>query len=278
MKQILIATDFSPAAQQAVDYGLRLADALGAAATVVATYEEIPVPVADTWSMTFIDTSAARDAIEQGLGRVQDRYQHEKASSIRTLAVHGPAVRSILDTAAELNADLIVAGMKGKGKPARKLLGSTVTTLAKRTTIPLLVVPENAKYTPPATILFGSDIRPDTNIHVLDPLRQLVAAFRSRLYVLRVIQKGADEFIEVVHNQAPLRDLDPTWDVKYEYKIGDDVVEVLSEFTRTQGVEMIVMVPRPHTLPERWFMGSHTREMLFETSLPVLLLPEITHS
>jgi nucleotide-binding universal stress UspA family protein len=112
MDQILIATDFSPAAQSAVDYGVQLAAALGATATVIAAYQEIPVPVADTMSMTFIDTAAARDIVEQGLGRLQDRYEHENIPPIRTLAVKGSALASILSMAVELNAGMIITGMK----------------------------------------------------------------------------------------------------------------------------------------------------------------------
>jgi hypothetical protein len=32
--------------------------------------------------------------------------------------------------------------------------------------------------------------------------------------------------------------------------------------------------PHPHSLPERWFIRSHTREMIFEASIPLLILPE----
>jgi len=273
MKHLLIATDFSPASEQAVDYGVHLATSLGAAVTILSAYEEIPVPVADSMSMTFIDTAAARDTVKQGLWRLRQRYLKNNAT-LETLAAKGAIVPSILNAAAELNADLIIVGMKARGRSIRKLLGSTTTRLARKTRVPLLVVPETTGFQPPTSILFGSDLRPDTDIHVLDPLRQLVGAFHSRLYVLRVIQKGAEEFFEVIHNQAPLRYLDATWDVKYEYKIGEYVVDSINEFVRAQAIQLIVMVPHPHTLSERWFMGSHTREMLFEANIPLLLLPE----
>ena len=274
MKRLLIATDFSPAAQSAVDYGIQLAKDLNAAVTVVTAYEEIPVPVSDTMSMTFIDTAASRNIVEQGLTYLRRHIQQNNLPPVRTVAVKGLIVPAILNSAAEWNADLIITGMKGKGRSVRRLLGNTATTLARKTSIPLLVVPEDAAYTPLANILFANDIRPDTDIHALDPLRELVAAFRSQLYVLRILQNGTEEFVQLIHNQAPLQLLDSTWKVKYEYKIGDDVVSALNKFTRTHDIQLVVMVPHPHSLPERWFMGSYTREMIFEASIPLLLLPE----
>ena len=274
MKRLLIATDFSPASDRAAEYGLKLAEALDAAATLIAAYEDIPVPITDTMSMTIVDAAGIKDAVEQGLRRQQGRYQQDRVQPIETLAVKGPVVASILNSAAELNADMIVVGMKGKGKAVRKLLGSTVTALGRKTRVPLLVVPEEARYSPPARILLGNDIRPDTNIHVLDPLSELVAIFGSTVYALRLIQKGAKEFIEVMNSPNPLQAYDKRWNVKYEYEMGGDVAGALNEFARTHDIEMAVMVPHPHTLPERWFIRSHTREMIFEARIPLLILPD----
>ena len=274
MKRILIATDLSAASDRAVEYGIRLAAALDATVTLTAAYEEVPIPVADTMSMTVVDAPGVRELVEQGLHRQQALFQQDRIQPIETMAVHGPVVRSILETAAELDADMIVVGMKGEGRRLRKLFGSTVTALARQAAVPLLVIPEDTCYVPPVNILLGNDIQPDTNIHVLDPMMELVATFASRLYALRIVQKGAKEFIEVIHPQNPLLGLNKMWEVKYEYRLGEHVVTALNEFIRKHNIQMAVMVPHAHSIPERWFLRSHTREMIFETAVPLLILPE----
>lgn len=274
MKRILIATDFSPASDRAVEYGLKLAMKLDLTATLIAAYEEIPVPIADTMSMTIIDAAGARDLVENGLRRQRDLFQQDSLQPVRTMSVKGPVVASILDAAAELNVDMIVAGMKGEGKSTRKFLGSTVTALARKTTVPLLVIPEEAKYREPANLLLGNDIRPDMNSHVLDPLRELVAVFDSKLYALRVVKKGAKELLEVIHSRTPLQGPENIWDVKYEYEMGDDIVDQLNQFAQQHDIAMVVMIPHPHALPKRWFIRSHTREMIFKATIPLLILPE----
>jgi len=274
MKRILIATDFSPASDRAVEYGLKLGAALDAAVTIVAAYEDVPVPVTDMASFTFIDGAGVREAVEQGLWRQRNRYRQSEVQPIETLPVRGAVVESILETIEELSADLVVMGMKGKGKSVRKLFGSTVTGLARKTRVPLLVVPEEARYMSPANILLGNDVRPDTDLQVLDPLKELVAIFGARVYALRVIQNGTKEYLEVMHNPSPLQPVAKEWELKYEYEMGGDVVAVLNEFARTHHIDMVVMVPHPHFLPERWFIRSRTREMIFEAKIPLLILPE----
>jgi nucleotide-binding universal stress UspA family protein len=274
MKRILIATDFSAAADRAVEYGSKLAAALDAAVTILAAYQEIPVPVTDTMSLAILNAGDARELVESGLHRQKELFGQGKTQAMNTLSVEGPVVASILDAAKDENADLIVVGMKSKGKAVRRIFGSTVSALARKTTTPLLVVPEEARYLAPAAILLGNDIRPDTDIHVLDPLKELVAIFSSRLYSLRVIQKGTREFLGILHNPNPLRSLEKTWNIKYEYEMGDDVSGNLNKFSESHNIAMVVMMARPHSLPRRWLMGSHTHEMIFETKMPLLILPE----
>ncbi|HVU94125.1 MAG TPA: universal stress protein [Puia sp.] len=274
MKRILVATDFSAAADRAVEYGAKLAAALDAAVTILAVYQEIPVPVTDTMSLAVIDAADARELVESGLLRQKDLFKQGKTQAMNTRSVKGPVVASILETAEEENADLLVVGMKSRGKALRRVFGSTVTALARKTTTPLLVVPEEARYLPPSAILLGNDVRPDTDLHVLDTLRELVAVFSSRLYALRVIQKGTKEFIGILHQPNPLGSLEKTWDIKYEYEMGDDVAEHLNDFGGTHNIGMVVMMARPHSLPQRWFVGSHTHEMIFEARIPLLILPE----
>lgn len=274
MKRILVATDFSAASDRAVEYGTKLAAALDAAVTILAAYQEIPVPITDSMSLAVIEAGDAKELVESGLLRQKELFMQGKTQAVTTSSVKGPVVASILEAAEEENADLIVVGMKSKGKGLRKLFGSTVTALARKTHTPLLVVPEEARYQAPAAILLGNDIQPETDLHVLDPLRELAAIFMSRLYALRVIQKGTREFIGILHNPNPLQDLDKTWDIKYEYEMGEDVVGNLNQFAGTHNIGMVVMMARSHSLPHRWFVGSHTHDMVFESRIPLLILPE----
>jgi hypothetical protein len=59
MKNILIATDFSPAARDATQYGIKLAEALEARVTLVTAFEEIPIPVGEAMNIITNDDSAA---------------------------------------------------------------------------------------------------------------------------------------------------------------------------------------------------------------------------
>ena len=176
-----------------------------------------------------------------------------------------------------MNADLIIAGMKGSGKATRKFFGSTVTSLARKTTVPIIVIPEGTPYRSPGTIALANDISPQADTHLLDVLRSLVERFHSTLYIVRIITKKSDEVIEVLNRPSNLSKMVGKLEPLYEYPLDKNITKALDNFISTHHVDMLAMIPHKESLPESWFLRSNTREMLFKTNIPLLILPEEPH-
>lgn len=123
MKKILIATDFSPAARNATDYGLRLAEAFQAAVVLMSAFEREPILVSETPLM--LNSKIEKDIVRRRLEEEADNLMIEKPKSIGILAWEGPASRAIVEAAEEAGADLIVAGLVSEDKGIRKIFGST---------------------------------------------------------------------------------------------------------------------------------------------------------
>lgn len=138
MKQIVIATDGSPSAQEAVEVGLELAKEQGADVTFVhVTPPEKFVggrggtmPVAHREQMDESETAlkAAADAAEEA----DVSYALERIS--------GDTVDTIVVLADTKEADLIVVGSRGRGAVAATLLGSVSRGLLHHAKRPVLVV------------------------------------------------------------------------------------------------------------------------------------------
>jgi nucleotide-binding universal stress UspA family protein len=138
MKEILIATDGSPSAQEAVEVGLELAKEQGAHVTLlhVAEPEEVrggrggSHPLTHTEEIDESETAlkAAADAAEEG------------GVSYTLERVAGDTVESIVAVADEKKADLIVLGSRGRGSVTSALLGSVSHAVLRRASRPVLVV------------------------------------------------------------------------------------------------------------------------------------------
>ena len=102
----------------------------------------------------------------------------------------------IVNFANEKKVDFIIVGMKGAGKSLKKIFGSTATALAKNTNIPLIVVPEKAKFKKLDIMVFANDAA------VLDKgipkfIMEFSQMFKAKLYVVRIIRIRA--YLKLTH-------------------------------------------------------------------------------
>lgn len=140
MKRILIATDGSPSALQAIEVGLDLAEEEGSEAIfvhVAPTKEVLPVagvgmvPVSVPHELGEADKAPLDEAI---------RIAEELGLAVETKLLAGDPVKEIVAYADSIDADLIVVGSHGYGAISGALLGSVSRGVLHRTTRPVLVV------------------------------------------------------------------------------------------------------------------------------------------
>jgi nucleotide-binding universal stress UspA family protein len=139
MKQIVIATDGSPSATDAVDVGLELAQEQGAGVTFVHvtppdTYRVARLgpghPIAHVVPIDESETALA--AAEEAAKEAGVAYALERIS--------GEAVDTIVALADAKNADLIVVGSRGLGPVKAALLGSVSRGVLADARRPVLIV------------------------------------------------------------------------------------------------------------------------------------------
>lgn len=139
MKKILIATDGSASAREAVQFGLELAEEHAAEVTFVHV-----VPVLDR---SFADGIGVPAAVPHHIDEV-DRKPLEDALALaterdvdaRTELLSGIPADEIVAYADALDADLIVLGSRGRGALATALLGSVSRAVLHEARRPVLVV------------------------------------------------------------------------------------------------------------------------------------------
>jgi nucleotide-binding universal stress UspA family protein len=272
MKNILIATDFSPAARCATSYGIRLAAQLNAKVSLASAYETLPIPVTDDPVILTVDDM--QDVVMRQLTEEAELFALPGSARIDVYSRKGSTAKAILQVAGDCAADLIITGMKEHGKEFRRLFGSAVTGLANKTTIPLLVVPEGTRYIAPTNIVVANDFVPNMEIGIPPFLRWLAREIKSNLTIIRFLGNRAAEVIEAADYSSNLRPVTGVISPLEELPSNGHAADMLIDYLAEHHSNLLAMPVHHQSLAERWLAGSPSREIIFETRVPFLLLPE----
>jgi nucleotide-binding universal stress UspA family protein len=138
---IVVGTDCSPTADNAVAKAAELAKAVGATVHVVSAYSEPAGSLVASGVGQATPPSWAASEIEDRQGRLNATAEHLRSMGINALAriERGDASTTLVTVAEEVGADLIVVGDRGL-KGLRGLLGSVPSSVTRRAPIDVLVV------------------------------------------------------------------------------------------------------------------------------------------
>ena len=142
-RSIVVGTDGSDTARQAVREAIELAAALGASIELVCAFEPVAgqrlreeareAPRDLQWMIN------AREDVEATLRDAQDEVE-AAGIPVRTHPREGDAADAILDVAEERGADLIVVGNKGMTGAKRFLLGSVPNKVSHHAPCSVLII------------------------------------------------------------------------------------------------------------------------------------------
>lgn len=130
---IVVGTDGSETASEAVRQATRLAAMTGARMELVSAYEPVPHGVPEGWSVS------PRGEVEEALREAAEEVA-AAGVEVTTYARQGDPAAALLDVAEERRADLIVVGNRGMTGAERFLLGSVPNKVMHHAPCSVLVI------------------------------------------------------------------------------------------------------------------------------------------
>jgi len=139
--RVLVPTDFSSDATQALQRAVGLARVLRAEIHLLHAYQ-LPLPIGgpEPLPLPQVYFDRIRSTAREELGRLKDKVAAEGVTVASTVIVHDVAWRAIIDTAREIRADLIVMGTRGLTGLKHALLGSVAERVVRLAPCDVLTV------------------------------------------------------------------------------------------------------------------------------------------
>jgi len=275
MKKILVATDFSPSAQTAIEYAVQMAQKCRSKLVLFHAYHTQPIsldiPVVDvSLDDIRVQTLESLQNIRTNLIKQYGDMDIECGCKL------GFAVDAINDYAIENDVNIIVMGMQGSSFIGEILVGSITTSLMQHAPCPVLVIGPNMTYQGIHKIVWACDGVKAPNNQVLGQLKKMMATFTGlKIFVANVIPKYIDNRTMFESRVLPVIKI---FLQKEDYSVhsieSENIVEGINAFARQENVDLVVMVPRRHAIWRNLFFEPNTKRMAFHSSVPLLIIQQ----
>jgi nucleotide-binding universal stress UspA family protein len=153
MKKILIALDYDPSAQSIAEVGYSLARTMDAEVILLHVISD-SVIYTSPGHVTIVGfagcmeagTTALQEDCKDELKKAANQFldkskQHLCDEAIKTIVKDGDCAETILKTAAEVQADIIVLGSHSKKILEKTIAGSIIEAVLRHSSIPLFIIP-----------------------------------------------------------------------------------------------------------------------------------------
>lgn len=282
MQRILIPTDFSKNAWNAIDYAMKLYHGTDCAFYLLNTYTP-PIPSGRLMAKTESgpDTQqAVAVASERGLKatlrRIRTNDPHP-GHSFHTVSSFNLLMEEVKEQVDLLGIDLVVTGTKGASGNTGVFMGSnTVRMIKTARNCPILAIPHHYAFKAPRRMAFATDFNRFYNGSELSPLVSMARMFGAGIQILHVQGRpgGLSEIQEF--NRANLEK--QFQGVPHQFQTvakEESVTQALEAFVRENDIQLLSLLHHQHSYLERMTREPIIQRTAFHTQIPLLVIPEL---
>ncbi|GGK85428.1 universal stress protein [Rufibacter glacialis] len=271
MATLLVPTDFSKTATNAVHYAASLAVSTGSRLLVVHTVSVPTSALPESMPLLAIDTHLIEYS-EEELQKLALQLKQTYALEVETFCLYGPFIPLVNDLVKTQAVDLVVMGTKGASNVLSKLVGTNTSTFIKEAPCPVLVVPGQATFRTVRHIAYASDFETEETVY-LKQLFQVAAGLGAEVHIINVTSETE---LNIVPDEQVLKSIAKNFP-RQNYSVAqlphEDVVTGLREFVEENQMDLLAVSIQDRDLLESLFHHSITKELALQAFTPLLTLP-----
>lgn len=274
MKKIYVATDFSEASENAVNYAAGMANFFKARLHIMNVYESplfysAEMPFSALEAAETLAKSEAENKIEQLITKIKSTFPE---INITYVIQRGVSADTITQEADANEADLLVTGATGAGLVERTLIGSTTTSIINKSKCMVLIVPEKAIFKEINTLVYATDLN-DKNLQTANTLLPFATEMNAELVFLFVDNK--------IHTDSEKISIEMSEKIKMHVKYpktsgyictDPDVMNGISLFIHKMKADMVAMVTHHRSFPRMLWDKSLTTKFSYHPAIPLLVM------
>ena len=274
MRTILVPTDFSAIATNALHYAIEMANTIKANLMLLHVYQ-VPVSYTDA-PIVMVSVDALRHAAEKRMEQLKERVRKivRPEQKLYTETRLGNITDELESICEKIKPFAVVMGTKGASAFERVVFGSNTLSAIRHLHVPVICVPPGKTFGKGIKkIGFACDCKEVVATTPTRIIRDLVKNFDAELHVLNVNTDGKREEEkpeQTVLLETLLSDLHP----EYHFLEHTDIEDAINEFAEKNNLDLVISIPKQHNLVEKIFRKSSTRQLVYESHVPVMCIHE----
>ncbi len=276
MKNILIPTDFSNNAWNAISYAMEFFKSERCKFYFLHTY--IPAFYRMDYAMGGPAFSAIPDmevdvavaGLEKTLKDVKEQYPNPKhtfeiASAFNTLT------DEINELSEKKGIDMVVMGTQGATGVKQLFLGTSTVFVIRKAKVPVLVIPEHCKFNPIKNILFPSDYSSPYKKEEVYTIVEAAKIHEAKITVLHVKEELNLPKAHAENKKLLLKHLRNTSNTEVEV-MGKTMPGAILEYIEDHQIDLLAMMNHGHSFFERILIKQNIDQIGFHVHIPFLVV------
>ncbi len=261
MNTVIVPVDFSPTSLHAARYAAQLLTGhYGVTLILYHSYSKASEAAKAQESLEELKAELAKDNIVK-----MEVLAHEESDFVAGLE----------KAARHKVANLVIMGITGRSALAQVFFGSNTLKMAETKACPVLIVPENAPFTPIKNVMLTSDFKNTHNTTPSGPIKDFLDAFHPKLHIVNV---DKDHFISLTDSyeeeKQQLKKLFADYNPEFYFMRLYDVDEAINIFAESRNIDLIIAIQKNHSFIEKMLKGSRTKTLSYHSKLPILVMHE----
>lgn len=278
MKRIVLPTDFSDNAFEAIRYALLVLKDIKCTFFLFHTYTP---PVYQTeYLLGSPGLFGLGDRIKETsltqLEQLKDRLENQYKNPNHSFMIHtafNTLVNELMETIETEAIDMVIMGTTGATGAKEILFGSNAVHVIKKAKCPVIVVPPKFEYEALKEILFPTDYDIEYQKDKIEALLTIAKLHKSRINVMHVRTGLALNTVQH-KNKKQLQKLLGNMSVFHDMP-DNEIINAINEFQLKTRINLLVMVQNKHTFLERLFIEPVIKKIGFHITVPFMVLPQL---
>jgi nucleotide-binding universal stress UspA family protein len=275
MKTILVPTDFSSTAKNAAMYAINFAKQLKYERIILYNAYQAPLtPDPDIAMINTVDITELEKSSKTNLENFKMLLKPycDASVTLDIISEYGAVTYDINEICKSNEVDFIVMGVTGVGKVEETLIGSFAIDVARRSEVPVIIVPPDATFTKIEEVMFACDFSKVVETTPVESIKKLLDASEAKLFVVNIDHNNKRFNSDTPFESLMLDTL--LYDYKPEYRFIDDpdFVEGINKAALDKQVDLIITIPKKMGWFEGLFKKSRTKMLAYHSHVPLMVV------